>query len=52
MVTPTAGSLIREASTVAAYLSAAKSIWTPLKFGLEKVIGVRVVRIALPTVMA
>ena len=46
------GSLMREAITVAAYLSAAMSTWTPSNLGLENVIGVRVVRISVPTVMA
>ena len=43
------GSLIRESSSVASYLSAAKSHCMPLKSGLEKVIGVSVVRNSLPT---
>ena len=51
-VTPVAGSLMREAMMVAWYLSAAKSICSPLKRGLENVMGVRVVRISLPTVIA
>ena len=51
-VEPRIGSLMREARIVAWYLSAAKSTCTPLKSGLEKVIGVRVVRIRSPTVIA
>ena len=46
------GALTRDISTVASYLSEAKSHWTPLNSGLEKVIGVRVVRIWLPRVIA
>ena len=49
---PRIGSLMREARIVAWYLSEAKSICTPLKSGLENVIGVRVVRIRSPTVIA
>ena len=37
---------------VTLYLSEAMSIWMPSKSGLEKVSGVRVVRIWLPTVAA
>ena len=51
-VVPTMGRLARENNTVASYLSAAKSSCTPLKLGLEKVSGVRVVRIRSPTVRA
>ena len=43
---------MREARIVAWYLSEAKSICTPLKSGLEKVIGVSVVRMRSPTVIA
>ena len=39
------GKLIRENSIVPRYLSAAKSIWMPLKLGLEKVSGVNAVLI-------
>ena len=38
------GSLTRDSSTVASYLSEAKSHWTPLKRERLKVSGVRVVR--------
>ena len=39
------GLLILERRSVPAYLSAAKSSWIPLNAGLEKVMGVSVVRI-------
>ena len=51
-VLPMTGRLTREKSRVPSYLSAAKSICTPLKAGLEKVSGVRVVRMRSPTVIA
>ena len=47
-----AGELMREPRNVNAYLSERKSHWMPLKVGLEKVSGVRVVRMASPTVSA
>ena len=51
--TPTwLGALMRDISTVAWYLSEAKSAWMPLKAGLEKVSGVSVVRMLLPMVTA
>ena len=42
---------MREARMVAWYLSEAKSSCTPLKVGLENVMGVSVVRMRLPTVI-
>ena len=45
------GEAKRDANKVIWYLSAAKSHCTPLKVGLEKVRGVRVVRRASPMVM-
>ena len=49
---PCRGLLTRESNKVPAYLSVAMSSWTPLKSGFEKVMGVSVVRIWSPTVMA
>ena len=46
------GALGRETRRVASYLSVAMSSWMPAKDGLEKVIGVRVVRMRSPMVMA
>ena len=51
-VVPRIASLARENNSVASYLSAAKSIWMPLKRGLEKVSGVRAVRMRSPMVIA
>ena len=45
------GEARRDAKSVIWYLSAAKSHCTPLKAGLEKVSGVRVVRRASPIVI-
>ena len=44
------GALSRDAKMVIAYLSVRKSHWIPLKVGLEKVRGVKVVRSASPMV--